>query len=96
MQASKARGEFWDGVAAGGLLAVGLNLLPYLRTRDAYQTDGLEVIGFPFVFRRFGGIAGHLDFHWWALIADLLLAALLAVVLGAAWALIRSRRPLEW
>ena len=55
MQAFKTPRGFWIGFAVGCLLAVGLNLLPYLRTRGAYQIDGLEVIGFPFAFRSLGG-----------------------------------------
>ncbi len=85
MQVSKKRRDFWVGFSAGCLLAVGLNLLPYLRTHGAYQTDGLELIGFPFVFRRFGGLAPWLYFHWWALAIDILLAGIFAGALGMVW-----------
>jgi hypothetical protein len=56
--------DFWIGTSVGCLLAVGLNLLPYLRTRGAYQADGFELIGFPFVFRSFGGFTYRLYVSW--------------------------------
>ena len=75
--------HFWIGTSVGCLLAIGLrNLLPYLRTRGAYQADGFELIGFPFVFRSFGAFTYRLYISWWALLADILLAALLAFALG--------------
>jgi hypothetical protein len=83
--------HFWIGTSMGCVLAVGLNLLPYLRTRGAYQADGLELIGFPFVFRSFGGFAYRLDLYWWALLADILLAALFAFALGVVWSRFRTR-----
>jgi hypothetical protein len=93
---SSERKKFWIGILFGGVLAIGLNLLPYLRTHGAYGTDGFEVIGFPFVFRSLGGFVGKLDFHWWALLVDVLLAALLAFTVGYLWSRIRmdsARKP---
>jgi hypothetical protein len=91
MQAPTPRRHFWIGASVGCLFAAGLNLLPYLRTRGAYQTDGLEIIGFPFVFRGLGGFAYQLYIDWWALLADILLAAVLSFVLGLVWSRIRTR-----
>jgi hypothetical protein len=91
MQSLTVQRHFWIGAAAGCLLAIGLNLLPYLRTRGAYQTDGLEVIGFPVVFRSLGGFAYRLYFSWWALLADILFAIFLAFALGLMWSKIRTR-----
>jgi hypothetical protein len=95
MQASTARKDFWIGVSVGCLIAACLNLFPYLRTRGAFQTDGLEHIGFPFVFRSLGGFAYRLYFHWWALVADILLAAFFAFALGLLWSKIRSRKSVD-
>ena len=61
---------------------VTLNLLPYLRTRGAYNGDGFEIIGFPFTFRRIGGFAGIYEFHSIALLADIVLALAVALLVG--------------
>jgi hypothetical protein len=95
MQTARTRRDFRIGLSVGCLFASGLNLLPYLRTRGAYKADGLEIIGFPFVFRSLGGFAYRFYFHWWALVADALLAAIFAFVLGVAWSKIRSGRPVD-
>ena len=70
------------GFIAGLALAIILNLVPYMRTRGAYQTDGLEVIGFPMVFRSLGGFTYALDFFWPALAVDILFATALAFTGG--------------
>jgi len=92
MQTSKTRRHFWIGVLTGWLLAVGWNLLPYLRTRGAYAHDDLEVIGFPFVFRALGGFAYRLYVYWWALLADFLLAVLFALAVGIMWSKLPAKR----
>jgi hypothetical protein len=89
VQALTTHRDFWGAVSVGYSLAIGLNVLPYLRTRGAYQMDGFEVIGFPFVFSSEGGFAYRLSFHWWALLADILLATLFAFALGLVWSTIR-------
>ena len=91
MQTRTEHRHFWIGTSVGCLLAVGLNLLPYLRTRGAYQADGFELIGFPFVFRSFGGFTYRLYISWWALLADILLAALFAFALGLVWSRLRTK-----
>ncbi len=62
------------------LFGVVANLIPYLMTRGAYNGDGFEIVGFPFVFRRLGGFGGRYEFRVLALLADLL------TILGASFA----------
>jgi hypothetical protein len=67
------------------LFGVGVNLVTYLVTRGAYGGDGFEIIGFPFVFRRLGGIAGLYEFKVLALFADVLIVLLISVAVGFAF-----------
>jgi hypothetical protein len=62
------------------LFGVGANVVTYLVTRGAYNGDGFEIVGFPFVFRRLGGLGGLYEFRVVALLADLL------AILGASFA----------
>jgi hypothetical protein len=82
--------RFTVGFATAVLVAVVLNLLPYLRTRGAIHGDGFEVIGFPFIFRSEGGFAWTYEFSYLALLADITLA--LVVALGVGYACSRVRR----
>ena len=84
--------RFSVGFAGAAVAAAFVNLVPYLRTRDAYNGDGFEVIGFPFTFRRLGGIAGLYEFHLLALLADIILALLLAAVVGYAFGRVRQTK----
>lgn len=83
--------KFAVGFSAAALLAALLNLLPYLRTRVAYNGDGFEVIGFPFVFRRFGGIAGTYQFRVGSLLADVSLALAFALLVGYIYSRVHQR-----
>src|SRR2546428_12858289 len=47
--------QFAVAAVSGLAIAVALNLFPYWQSYQANHTDGYEIIGFPFVFRRFGG-----------------------------------------
>ncbi len=67
------------------LFGVVINILTYLLTRGAYNGDGFEVIGFPFVFRRLGGIAGLHEFKVLALLADLLVVVVASFAVGLAF-----------
>jgi hypothetical protein len=78
--------SFSVGFAATVVVAAILNWLPYLQTRGAYNGDGFEVIGFPFTFRRLGGIAGIYEFRVVQLLLDIILALLVAAVAGCAFA----------
>ncbi|HZN64063.1 MAG TPA: hypothetical protein VFB66_02095 [Tepidisphaeraceae bacterium] len=72
------------GASAGAVVAAVANLLPYWQSHGAHGTDGYEVIGFPFTFRRMGGFAGIYEFRTTLLIADLLIAFAFAALVG--WA----------
>lgn len=67
------------------LFGVVVNLVTYLVTRGAYNGDGFEVVGFPFVFRRLGGIGGLCEFRVLALLADLLVIVVASFVVGLAF-----------
>ena len=79
------------GACAGALVAIVANLLPYWQSYRAYGTDGYEVIGFPFTFRRMGGIAGIYEFRASLLIVDMLIAFAFAAVVGWATVAVSHR-----
>jgi hypothetical protein len=79
------------GFSATAVIAAFLNLLPYLRTRGAYDGDGFEIIGFPFTFRRVGGFVGAHELHIVALLADIGLGLAVALLVGYASARICQR-----
>jgi hypothetical protein len=83
--------RFVVGFSIATVLAVFLNLLPYLRTRGAYNGDGFEVIGFPFTFRRIGGYIGVHEFRFIALLADIVLGLTVAFLAGYAYSRFRRR-----
>lgn len=83
--------RFTVGFSAAALVATFLNLLPYLRTRGAYHGDGFEVIGFPFTFRRLGGFVGIHEFHITALLADIGLALVAALLVGYVYSRVQQR-----
>jgi hypothetical protein len=72
------------GACAGAIVAIVANLIPYWQSYGAYGTDGYEVIGFPFTFRRMGGFAGIYEFRTSLLIADISMALAFALLVG--WA----------
>jgi hypothetical protein len=73
---------FAVGASVGAVVAIGLNLLPYWRSYQAYHGDGYEVIGFPFIFRRMGGFVGIYEFRPELLIADAAIALSFAALAG--------------
>jgi hypothetical protein len=84
----------WTHFAVGALsslaVALVLNLLPYWRSYQAYQYDGFETIGFPFVFRHQGGFAYRYEFHPELLLANVAIALAFATVAG--WAVMQILR----
>lgn len=82
--------RFAAGFSATALVATFLNLLPYLRTRGAYNGDGFEIIGFPFTFRRLGGIAGIYEFSVMWLLADIGLALVIALLVGYVYSRVQE------
>ena len=59
-----------------------LTLWPYIRTREAPQTDGLQVAGFPFTFSRRGGFAPIEQFMLTSLLADVVIALIVCVLVA--------------
>ena len=86
--------SFGLGFTCAGLAAALANLLPYLMTRGAYNGDGFEVVGFPFTFRRVGGLTGIREFSVLALLADAGLALFAAAIVGYAFARVRQRKEI--
>jgi hypothetical protein len=78
------RGGFWLGFVVGVLLAVGANVIPYVRTRGAWDTDGVEKVGCPYIFRSFGGYRPTYFFSYRLLIADIAIALGIGVLSGIA------------
>lgn len=80
---------FWwrFGLVLPMLLAC--NIVPLLLTWRAYQTDGMEQVGWPFTVYARGGFSYHEVFDPVALLCNLfvacLMAALLARTLPSAW-----------
>jgi hypothetical protein len=87
--------KFVTGFSVAAVAAVLLNFLPYVRTRGAYHGDGFEVVGFPFIFRRFGGFEGLYEFNIAVLVADIAFGVMVAVFVGYACASLgrSGRRP---
>jgi len=82
--------RFSAGFAATAVVAVFLNILPYLRMRIRPIYDGYETLGFPFVFRSEGGFVWSYRFSSVALLADIVLA--LVVAFGVGYACTRVHR----
>jgi len=83
--------RFAAGFSIAMLTAAFLNKLPNIWTRGAYHGDGFEVIGFPLTFRRLGGVAGIYEFHITALLADIGLALVVALLVGYAYPRVHQR-----
>ncbi len=88
--------RFGVGAFVGLAIAVAMNLLPYWQSYEAYGGDGLEVIGFPFTFRSYGGMSPTYTFRGDLLAADVAVGIAVALAAGYAIALLprlgRSRR----
>ncbi|MGO1003468.1 hypothetical protein [Lysobacter sp. CA196] len=89
----RAKTAFFSAFIATLVVAFLANAMPYFLTRHAYQRDGQEAAGFPFVFRKVGGDCGELacdtyGFHAAYFAADLALAwscAILAGYIAVRW-----------
>jgi hypothetical protein len=84
--------RFWCGVVAAAFAFVALNALPHFLTRQEPEHCGLQVAGFPFTFRAFGGYAGSVSFHTPTLILDALLGLVAAAAIGYSVARLRRRQ----
>jgi hypothetical protein len=85
-------------VAFGIVMAIA-NALPYLMTRGDYETDGVEVAGWPLRCYEFGGIGGFMHLHPWKMAGNIVIAVAISAI--AAWAfrhgLLRTlRKWLTW
>ena len=76
------RMHFAVGFASGTVLALALNLFPYWHSYGAYGTDGYEVIGFPLIFRRFGGFRPIYEFRFDVLLIDIAVGVVIALAAG--------------
>jgi hypothetical protein len=88
---SRRRSKFLIGFAFGVTLSAVINLIPYVVTHRLYVTDGDEIIGFPFIFRRYGGFSPVYEFRVDLLIADAAIALPFALMCGFAYQMISKR-----
>jgi len=74
---------FWIAATTLGLVvAIVANVVPYYETRGAYGFDGVEIIGFPFVFRSAGGFNFKFEFSHLALSTDIAIALVFSLIVG--------------
>jgi hypothetical protein len=69
-----------------------LNVLPHLVTPRESEHCGLQIMGFPFTFRSFGGYAGSVHFDLRTLTVDILIGLVLSTVIGYVFGRLRERR----
>lgn len=74
--------RFSAGFSLGLLVAVSVNLIPYLSSRNAFLGDGFEVAGFPFTFHSRGGYLYTHSFNSGLLWIDILVGLCFAVAVG--------------
>jgi len=76
----------WPSFFVSAVLLAGLNWLPGFRTSvPPGVADGLEyLLGWPWVFKSFGGMGGSYVYDWFALALDALV--LLAISFGVGFA----------
>ena len=91
---------FWLGAVLGFVAATAANVVPYIQTHGAYGFDGVEISGFPFVFRSFGGFSPAYHFSHLALSADIAIVLTAGVSAGfltkRCIGLPRRRRRFAW
>jgi len=69
-------------VSFGALMGFA-NIVPYLLTRGAYATDGIEITGWPLRCCDIGGYDGHWHFYPWAMAGNITIAVIVSGL--AAW-----------
>ena len=69
-------------VAFGAIMSF-VNIVPYLLTRGAYGTDGIEIAGWPLRCYGVGGFDGHWHFYPWAMAGNTTVAVIVSGF--AAW-----------
>ena len=85
---------FSFGASAGAIVAAAVNLVPCGLTYGAYATDGYEVVGYPFAFRRLGGFVPKHEFRTGWLLADAAIA--LGGLVGWAWLTLSRGSRRSW
>ena len=71
-------------VAVGSVMAFA-NIVPYLLSRGACQSGGIEVAGWPFRCHKLGGEDPVVDLHPWALAGNIVMAVAVSVIAGWAF-----------
>lgn len=84
---------FITGFLITGAAIVLMNLLPYLQSRGAHNSDNYEISGFPLIFHRAGGFAFINELYPAALLADTALGFALALAIGYACTRISAYKP---
>lgn len=74
--------RFMSGLVVGAVVAVVLNIIPFLLSYHAYRFDGYQVIGFPFAFSREGGFVYTREVLVDMLWIDVAIGAAIAIVSG--------------
>jgi len=80
---AKYRAMFAVRFVVFGCIMALINLVPYLRTRGDWATDGCEVAGWPLRCYSFGGIAAYFSFNPWAMAGNIVIAVVVSALL--AW-----------
>ena len=79
------------GVVLAAFTFVALNLLPHVLTRHAPEWCDVQVMGFPFTFRSFGGFAALVYFNPLVFMVDVLVGLAAAAIAGYAFARLQWR-----
>jgi hypothetical protein len=77
--------HFWIGFWIAIVIMICVNVIPYGCTYGTYNTDGLEVAGWPLHFWEFGGPVPIRHFNWPYLLIDILVAIVLAAAAGVSF-----------
>ena len=80
---SRIEAAFVLRFVAFGFVMAFANVVPYLSTRGAHETDGLEVAGWPLRCYELGGVVGHFYFGPWMMAGDIAIAVIVSAL--AAW-----------
>jgi len=66
-----------------GTIMAFVNVVPYLLTRGAYATDGVEIAGWPLDCYAGGGFTGRWYFSEWAMAGNIVIAMMVSAL--GAW-----------
>ncbi len=76
-------------------VTIAVNIAPYLISHGAYQYDGQEIAGFPFIFHKVGGdcspiLCDTYNFHVGYFFANIAIGLVSSLVIGLAVAMVRK------